>query len=79
MRMVRLIIILYGVWNLIVMIVTIVMIVIINIDIQDKLVIMIPLGVIVTLNTPVEVVGIEIIKEINKILKKMEMKTVYEI
>lgn len=46
------------------MIVTIVMIVIININIQDKLVIMIPLGVIVMLNTPpVEVMGIRINKD----------------
>lgn len=57
-RMVRLIIILYGVWNLIVMIG---IIVIINIDIQNKLVITISLGVIVMLNSPFEVVEIEII------------------
>jgi hypothetical protein len=42
--------------------VTIGIIVIININIRDKLVIIMPLGVIVILNTPVEVV--EIIVEI---------------
>ena len=62
MRVVRLITFLYGVWNLIVMIIMIGIIVIINIDIRDKLVIIIPLGVIVILNTPVKV--IEIIIEI---------------
>ena len=40
------------------MIVKIGMIVIINIDIRDKLVIIIPLEVIVILNTPVEVIEI---------------------
>ena len=61
-RVVRLITFLYGGCNIISMIVKIGMIVIINIDIRDKLVVIIPLGVIVILNTPVEV--IEIIIEI---------------
>lgn len=52
MRMIRLIIILYGVCNLIVTIVKMGTIVIININIKDMLVIIIPLGVIVILNTP---------------------------
>ena len=60
MRVVRLITFLYGGCKIIGIIVKIGMIVIINIDIRDKLVIIIPLGVIVILNTPVEV--IEIIK-----------------
>ena len=64
MRVVRLITFLYGGCNIIGMIVKIGMIGIINIDIRDKLVIIIPLGVIVMLNTPVEVV--EIIMEIKK-------------
>lgn len=58
MRVVRLITFLYGGCNVIGIVVIISMIVIINIDIKDKLVIMIPLGVIVVLNTPVEVVEI---------------------
>lgn len=60
MRVVRLITFLYGVWNLIVMIVMIGIIVIINIDIRDMLVIIIPLGAIIVLNSPVEVVEIMI-------------------
>jgi len=52
MRMVRLITSLYGVLNLIVMIIIIGMVVMINIDIKENLVIMIPPGVIVILNTP---------------------------
>lgn len=63
MRVVRLITSLYGGCNVIGIVVIISIIVIINIDIKDKLVIMIPLGVIVVLNTPVEVV--EIIIEID--------------
>jgi hypothetical protein len=59
MRVVRLITFLYGVWNLIVMIFMIDMVVIINIDIKENLVIIIPLGVIIMLNTPVKVVEIE--------------------
>ena len=52
MRVVRLITFLYGVCRIIVMIVKIGTIVIININIKDKLVIIIPLVVIVILNTP---------------------------
>lgn len=52
MRIVRLITFLYGGSNVIGIIVTIDMIIIININIRDKLAIMIPLGVIVMLNTP---------------------------
>jgi hypothetical protein len=63
MRVVRLITFSYGGCNIIVTIVKIGMIVIINIDIRDKLVIIIPLGVIVILNTTVEV--IEITQEID--------------
>ena len=58
MRVVRIITFLYGGCNVIGMMFTIGMIVIINIDIKDKLVIMIPLGIIVVLNTPVEVIDI---------------------
>ena len=58
MRVVRLITFLYGGCNIIGMVVKIGMIVIINIDIKDKLVIMIPLGIIVILNSPVEVIEI---------------------
>lgn len=52
MRVVRLIIFSYGGCNIIGMIVKIGTIFIINIDIKDKLVIIIPLGVILILNTP---------------------------
>lgn len=52
MRMVRLIIILYVVRNLIVMMIKIDTIIIINITIKEELVIMMPLGFIVILNTP---------------------------
>ena len=48
------------------MIVKIGTIFIINIDIKDKLVIIIPLGVIVILNTLVEVLEIKIIEEIGE-------------
>lgn len=60
------------------MIVKVGMIVIINIDIRVKLVIIIPLGVIVILNTPVEV--IEITQEIDIInwLKIKRIITIYE-
>ena len=72
MRVVRLIIILYGVWNSIVIMITIIMIVIINIDIQDNLVIIIPLGVIVILNTPRRSCEYDII--INKRYEEKENK-----
>ena len=52
MRVVRLITFLYGGCNIIGMVVKIGTIVIINIDIRDKLVVIIPLGVIVMLNIP---------------------------
>ena len=58
------------------MIVKIGMIVMINIDIRDKLVIIIPLGAIIVLNSPVEFMEIEIIKEINKILKMIRVKMI---
>lgn len=65
---------LYGVCTIIGMVVKIDMIVIINIDIRDKLVVIIPLGVVVILNTPVEVVEIiiEVKEELKGIIEQVE-------
>ena len=72
--MMRLIYFLYGVCTIIGMIVKMGMIVIINIDIRDKLLIIIPLVVIVVLNSPVKVV--KIIMNIVKV--KDELREIIE-
>lgn len=69
------IIILYGVCTVISIIIMIDMVVMININIKDKLVIIIPLGVIAMLNSPVKVIEIVVNKKIKMIILKMiEMK-----